>query len=131
MPESAIIPNSSKAGDSTIKGAKTFTGEVWLDAIHMAEDVSIANVMFTPCARTYWHTHEKGQLIKVTAGSGWVCDKGGKPRRIKVGDVIWASAGTTHWHGADNGTYLQHFVAAHGKTEWLNEVTDEEYNAKQ
>jgi quercetin dioxygenase-like cupin family protein len=64
------------------------------------------------------------------AGSGWICDKGAEPRRIKMGDLIWAPAGTTHWHGADDGSIMTHLVLGLGKTIWHDAVTDEEYNAK-
>jgi quercetin dioxygenase-like cupin family protein len=127
---STIIRHSSAQGTSTVKASKTFTGDVWVDAIHMAPDASMAHVMFTPCARTYWHTHEHGQLLRVMAGSGWICDKGGIPQRLNVGDTVWAAAGTTHWHGADDGSYMMHLALGLGKTEWLEEVTEAEYLAK-
>ena len=85
---------------------------------------------FAPCARTYWHTHEKGQLLRVQAGSGWICDKGGKPTRIGVGDVIWCPPGTTHWHGAGDRSYMVHQASSFGGVEWLEEVKDEEYGKK-
>jgi quercetin dioxygenase-like cupin family protein len=99
MPESIIISGSSKVGQS-VKPTATFTGDVYLDLIHMEDRVVIANVTFTPCASYHWHTHEDGQFLKVVPGSGWICDKGAEPRRIKTGDLIWAPAGTTHWHGS-------------------------------
>lgn len=129
MPESLII-SASKGGQSTVKPTATFTGEVYLDMLHMDDKAVIANVTFTPCARSYWHTHEEGQFLKVVAGSGWICDKGAKPRRIKMGDLIWAPAGTTYWHGADDGSIMTHLVLGLGKTIWHDAVTDEEYNAK-
>jgi quercetin dioxygenase-like cupin family protein len=98
--------------------------------IHMDDKTAIANVTFTPCARTHWHTHEEGQFLKVVAGSGWICDKGGEPRRIRTGDLIWAPAGTTHWHGADDGSIMTHLVVGLGKTTWLDPVTDEQYSVK-
>jgi quercetin dioxygenase-like cupin family protein len=59
-----------------------------------------------------------------------VCDKGGEPQRLNVGDIVWAPAGTVHWHGADEGSYLLHMAISHGKTTWFDAVTDEEYNKK-
>ncbi|KNG85205.1 hypothetical protein ANOM_008089 [Aspergillus nomiae NRRL 13137] len=130
MPESIIIRSSSNGGQATVKPTATFTGDVYLDFLHRDEKTTIANVTFTPCARTYWHTHEEGQFLKVVAGSGWICDQGSEPRRIKMGDLIWAPAGTTHWHGADDGNIMTHFVIGLGKTTWHDPVTDEQYNAK-
>ncbi|RAK75204.1 cupin domain-containing protein [Aspergillus fijiensis CBS 313.89] len=126
MSKSIILSNSS-GGHSIAKPTATFTGDVYLDMIHFDDNAAIANVTFTPCARTHWHTHEHGQFIKVVAGSGWICDKGDAPRRIKTGDLIWAPAGTTHWHGADDGTILTHLVVGLGKTVWHDAVTDDEY----
>ena len=54
------------------------------------------HVTFLPGARTYWHHHENGQILEVKAGSGWVCDKGGKPQRISVGDIVQCPAKTVH-----------------------------------
>ncbi|KAJ5577477.1 RmlC-like cupin domain-containing protein [Penicillium hispanicum] len=130
MPETLIIPSSSQGSQPTLKPTTTFTGDVYLDIFHMDDTTTITNVTFTPCARTYWHTHEEGQFLKVVAGSGWICDKGAEPHRIKVGDLIWAPPGTTHWHGADEGSPMTHFVVALGKTTWHDAVTDEQYRVK-
>ncbi|GMF67076.1 unnamed protein product [Aspergillus oryzae] len=130
MPETIIISSSSQGSQTTLKPTTIFTGEVYFDTLHTDETTSMANVTFTPCARTHWHTHPGGQFLKVVAGSGWICDKGSEPRRIKMGDLIWAPPGTTHWHGADDGSIMTHFVVGLGKTIWLDPVTDEEYAAK-
>ncbi|KAJ6108476.1 hypothetical protein N7523_009799 [Penicillium sp. IBT 18751x] len=128
--QSLVIKGGFKSDAKCVKPTQTFTGDVYLDPIHMGKDASIANVTFTPCARTHWHTHEKGQMIRVVAGNGWICDKGGVPQRLKTGDVVWAPAGTTHWHGADNGSIMTHFVVGLGSTEWHDAVTDDEYSQK-
>ncbi|KAJ6065996.1 hypothetical protein N7499_012070 [Penicillium canescens] len=57
-------------------------------------------------------------------------NNGAEPRRINVGDLIWAPPGTTHWHGADEGGTMTHFVVALGKTTWHDAVTDEQYGVK-
>ena len=128
--ESVIIHSSTAADKDSAKVSATFTGDVWHDPIHTAEDARLSHVMFTPGARTYWHTHEKGQMIKVMAGSGWICDKESKAQRSEVGDVLWCQAGVTHWHGVDDGTFMMHFVCGLGKINWLDPVTDEEYAKK-
>lgn len=108
-----------------------FSGNVWLDPILSATETYMALVNFMPCARTNWHRHENGQLLKVTGGSGWYCDQGGKPRQITVGDVIWCPPGTVHWHGADDGSYMIHEAYSFGKVDWYDPVTDDEYAAKE
>jgi quercetin dioxygenase-like cupin family protein len=87
--------------------------------------------MNTLCPNTLvWYTHEKGQMIKVVAGSGWICDKGGVPRRLKTGDVVWAPAGNAHWHGADDSRIMTKFVIEIGSTVWHDAVTEGVYSQK-
>lgn len=89
-PKSTITHNARTLDDGANgKTMGQFTGEVWLDKILESKEAFISLVNFTPCARTNWHRHDNGQLLKVTGGSGWYCDQGDKPKRIAVGDVIW------------------------------------------
>lgn len=132
QPISELVSNKRNISDS-LNGAKamgTFTGEVWLDLVLMRSDITIVHVNFQPCARTNWHKHEKGQLLKVTAGSGWVCDQGEKPTSISVGDIIWCPPGGIHWHGADDGSFLVHEAISFGELDWYEPVSNEEYAAK-
>ncbi|THW74134.1 RmlC-like cupin [Aureobasidium pullulans] len=128
MPESKII-SPSPAGPNVIKGGATFTGDVYLSMLYHEPSAAMAHVTFTPCARTHWHTHEKGQHLQVLHGQGWICDKGSSPRRIKAGDLIWAPPGTTHWHGADGKSVMTHLAVGLGATTWGERVTDEEFGA--
>ncbi|KAK5443328.1 hypothetical protein LTS15_010863 [Exophiala xenobiotica] len=115
------ISRHSRTGVPSINGTesmKTFTGgTVWVDLVVSAPggELSVANVNFAPCARTNWHRHENGQVLRVTAGSGWICDRGAQPVKIDVGDVIWCPPGT---------------ATSLGKAEWLEPVTDDVYKAK-
>jgi quercetin dioxygenase-like cupin family protein len=125
------ISRASRSGAPTQQGPKDkFTNSVYIDPILSADGISSGNVNFTPGARTHWHTHEGGQLLHVLAGSGWVCDQGSEPVRINVGDVIWCPPGTTHWHGADDNSYLVHKAVSLGSVKWLEPVGDEEYGKK-
>lgn len=101
-----------------------------MNSIHSdsAAGMVVVHVTFLPGARTHWHTHERGQVLQVIQGSGWVCDKGETPRRIRVGDTVVCPPGTHHWHGADEGSLMTHTAIGLGKTEWLEGVTDEDYN---
>lgn len=105
-------------------------GHVWLIPALISKDITIAQVHFEPCARTNWHKHEGGQLLKVTAGSGWVCDQGEKPRRIMMGDIIWSPPGCIHWHGADDGSFMAHEATSFGGLDWYDPVSNEEYSSK-
>jgi quercetin dioxygenase-like cupin family protein len=108
----------------------TFTGEVWADPVMATADGTTVNsVFFTPGARTFWHFHERGQLLRVTSGIGLVCSIGGRPQTIGVGDTVWVPAGERHWHGAMSGTCMCHLAVSLGVTTWEQEVTTEEYRA--
>ncbi|KAF9890601.1 hypothetical protein FE257_005732 [Aspergillus nanangensis] len=127
MPKSLIFP-ARQTGDSPKTAATTnFTGNVNIDAIHKDDPVGMITVTFSPGARTHWHTHKQGQILKVVSGSGWICDAGGLPRRITAGDLVWAPPGTTHWHGASEGCEMAHLAIGLGQTVWGDPVTEEEY----
>lgn len=118
------------AGSISSEAFGTFMGQAWLDPIMKSDDIAAVHVDFQPGARTNWHWHEKGQLLKVTAGSGWLCDQGQKPIRISVGDIIWCKPGCIHWHGADDNSFMVHEAFSLGALEWYDPVSEEEYGAK-
>ncbi|KAK9471187.1 RmlC-like cupin domain-protein [Dipodascopsis tothii] len=130
MSGGSTIYANSKGAAGTVKVTATFTGDVYLDSVQRDGVCVMGNVTFTPCARTYWHRHDGGQVLRVLAGSGWICDKGGEPRMLKTGDTVYAAPGTVHWHGADDNSVMTHFAIGIGHTEWLDAVSDEDYNAK-
>jgi quercetin dioxygenase-like cupin family protein len=131
MSEMKIIRNSRAKGESTtLAGPANFTGATWVDTIHRDDDIFMAHVTFTPKARTFWHQHEKGQVLRVLVGSGWICDEGGKPQRLDVGDTVWCPPGTTHWHGADDSSLMVHLAITYGQTQWWDAVSEEEYRSK-
>ncbi len=90
---------------------KTFTGVVYGDPIVSGEGeaaIRVASVLFDPGARTYWHSHGRGQVLLVTSGEGRVQSAGGDGRRIRTGDVVQVDPGEVHWHGAGPDTYMVH-----------------------
>ena len=130
-PTSTFVPHGRGSADSIDgKSMGTFTGQVYLDMLLKDGHITMAQVNFQPCAHTNWHRHEGGQLLKVTGGSGWVCDQGEKPRRISVGDLIWCPPGGVHWHGADDGSFMVHEATSFGAIDWYEPVADEDYAAK-
>lgn len=111
-----------------------FTGSARIDPLFQAQDssrTSAAYVTFEPGARSAWHTHPLGQILIVTAGTGWVQQEGGEKQEIKLGDVIWTPPGVKHWHGATTTTAMTHIAiqgAVDGKNvDWMEKVTEEEY----
>lgn len=107
-----------------------FTGTAWADSVMASTDgTSIANVFFSPGARTYWHTHGFGQILQVKAGRGWICLHGQDPQPIREGDTVWIGPGEKHWHGAAADSYLLHTAISIGQIGWHGEVTDAHYPA--
>jgi quercetin dioxygenase-like cupin family protein len=108
----------------------TFTGTVWADVLLAGEPgVMVNNVFFAPRSRTYWHTHEVGQILQVIAGSGFVVTRAGHSEPIRAGDIAWIPAGEEHWHGGSPDSFLLHTATSIGVTEWLDEVSEEDYDA--
>jgi quercetin dioxygenase-like cupin family protein len=65
-------------------------------------------VSFDAGEHTRWHSHPYGQLLIVTAGSGWIQSDGGPVRDIRVGDLIWTPPDVRHWHGATSASSMSH-----------------------
>jgi quercetin dioxygenase-like cupin family protein len=95
------------------------------------KDLSAARRHFEAGARTFWHSHDKGQLLLVEQGRMRTQKKGGPVRELSVGDSDYTGPGVAHWHGATPGEALvQINVGFGGGTRWLDEVTDAEYTRK-
>ena len=107
----------------------TFTGRVWGNRVltDPAGAVNVNSVFFEPGARTHWHRHAGGQLLYVTHGRGRVRSRDGSGGAMAAGDVVHIAPGEEHWHGADDNSLVLHLAISLGKTEWLGEVTAEEY----
>lgn len=123
------ILRGREQGQASERRGPTFTGTVWADPVLEATDgVMINSVFFEPGARTHWHRHEQGQILVVTSGQGRVYSRDGSGSSIGAGDTVWIPAGEEHWHGADAKTYLVHLAISLGKTEWLDPVSDDDYD---
>lgn len=100
------------------------------------EGVGIGNVTFEPGCRNNWHIHHAasggGQILLVTGGEGWYQEWGMEPQSLKTGDVVIIPANVKHWHGAKKDSWFAHLsVEVPGEetsNEWLEIVSDEEYN---
>jgi quercetin dioxygenase-like cupin family protein len=110
--------------------AKNFTGPVQIDRVFPASPAGGADwrvVTFETRARTAWHTHPKGQILIVTAGSGRVQSEGGPIEEIRPGDVVSISPGEKHWHGASPTAAMTHVAINEAPTNWMEKVSDEQY----
>lgn len=107
---------------------ETFTGTAWMDPVltRTAEGNMVNSVTFTPGARTHWHHHERGQVLVVTAGRGWVGTAEGT-EEIRSGDTVWAPPGERHWHGGTPDTVMTHLAVSLGTTTWSDAVGEDEY----
>ena len=107
----------------------SFTGQVTAGLVMDGNpEGRVYRVEFGPGSRTHWHTHEGVQLLLVEKGRGWVQKQGETPVKIGPGDVVCVAPGEKHWHGASREEGMTHWAVNSGiRTEWLEEVTDEEY----
>jgi len=134
-PDSQTINITRSGSQPSSKGsAEYFTGSVRIDPLFKANDplrASGSYVTFEPGARTAWHTHPFGQILIVTAGSGWVQQWGGPIEEIRLGDVVRIPPGLKHWHGATATTAMTHIALQEqpdGKAaNWMEKVSDEQY----
>lgn len=112
-----------------------FTGTVWMDAMLDAPSPNGAKsfrVSFEPGARTYWHLHPEGQILYVVTGRGIIQNSDEEIQEIRAGDAVYIAPEERHWHGAAPDSLMVHLAInptynTDGATEWMEEVTDEEY----
>ncbi len=121
--------------------AQYFTGQSHLAPIqpkNLAEGEktvqSYANVTFEPGCRNNWHIHHGAHQILICVSGEGIYQEWGKPAiHLHVGDIIDIPEGAKHWHGATKDSWFQH-LASHvhvgdpESNEWLEPVTDEQYN---
>lgn len=141
----ADLPPASGQTTSTVTGpqpatkgpATTFTGTAWVTSLVPNDSIytTVAgSVTFEPGARSYWHSHPTGQILIVTDGVGYHQIKGETKQQIRKGDVVKCPPNVIHWHGASPGSRMTHLYiipnADKGIVNWMQAVTDVEYNQK-
>ncbi|MEZ0492218.1 cupin domain-containing protein [Kineococcus sp. TBRC 1896] len=131
-PSLELSPSAERT--TTTGAAENFTGTVRVTPLFDPTDASTAGaglVTFEPGARTAWHTHPAGQRIVITAGTGWVQERGGERLEVRAGDVVWFAPGVEHWHGATATDPMTHVAVQDtvdgSNATWEDLVTDEEY----
>lgn len=122
-------------GEPNTAYAKYFIGNSYLASVSR-EQVNISNVTFEPRCRNNWHIHKAtkggGQMLIGVAGRGWYQEEGKPAIEILPGTVIHIPAGVKHWHGAAADSWFAHLAfevsGENTSNEWLEPVTDEEYD---
>lgn len=127
-------------GEPNTAYAKYFTGNSYLKPLTNPKDtVFMANVTFEPKCRNNWHIHKAeqggGQILLCTNGQGWYREWEKPARKLSEGDVVFIPAGVKHWHGATKDGWFSHIAVEcpgmNTSNEWLEPVTDEEYDRLQ
>ena len=127
--QNALFPKGEKAPVDYFTGTAWVTSLVQKDAIF---NCPIGSVVFEPGCRNHWHTHPSGQILICLAGEGYYQQKGKSKRKLQPGDVVQILPNVVHWHGATPKSQFTHIYvnpnAKRGVVDWLEPVTDEEYN---
>ncbi|CAM3810547.1 cupin domain-containing protein [Alicyclobacillus pomorum] len=129
LSESVIFPKGQKITNDY------FIGAAWLEMLVPYDSTfncPIGNVTFEPGSRNNWHKHAGGQILLVTGGKGYYQEEGKPVQVLHEGDVVKILPDVKHWHGATPDSWFTHIAITtnpqKGDTEWLEPVTDEEYN---
>lgn len=121
-------------------GEKNPYGEFFIGQSYLApvstDQVPVFNVTFEPGCRNNWHVHHAknggGQILICIGGRGYYQEFGKEPVEMSPGTVINIPAEVKHWHGASPSSWFAHLaIEVEGEetsTEWLEVVTDEDYN---
>ena len=119
-------------GELNTAYAKYFIGNSYLAPL--GGENGLVNVTFEPRCRNNWHIHHKSvQVLVCVAGQGWYVEEGKEPVVLRPGVVVAIPAEAKHWHGAAKDSWMQHLtymtkVEKGASNEWLEPVSDEEYN---
>ena len=122
-------------GEPNTAYAKYFVGKSYLAPVS-TKQVKIFNVTFEPNCRNNWHIHHAksggGQMLIAIGGRGYYQEWGKEPIEMNPGDVINIPANVKHWHGSAPNSWFSHLAVeidgTETSTEWLEKVTDKEYN---
>ena len=132
--ENQIAKTISPKGD--LASSDYFTGKAWVKMLVPNDPVlntAVGNVVFEAGARNNWHTHPGGQILIVTQGKGFYQEEGKSVQLLQEGDVVNIQPEVKHWHGASPDSEFTHIAIStcteKGIVDWLEPVTDEQYNS--
>lgn len=105
-----------------------FTGRVEVSRVAPVADGGAAAVSFEANARTYWHSHPRGQVLHVLSGRAVVGRPDGEHVVADAGDFVVAPPDELHWHGATTDGPMVHLSITSEGAEWTTrEVDDDDY----
>ncbi|NQX26596.1 cupin domain-containing protein [Microbacteriaceae bacterium VKM Ac-2854] len=117
-----------------------FAGDVWLDVIaapHTDDQrMTVATVRFAPGARTAWHSHARGQYLRVTQGVARFGQRDGTVFDVYPGQTIYTPPGEEHFHAAAGDGFMEHIAMIESAddpdttTTWLEHISDADYNGR-
>jgi quercetin dioxygenase-like cupin family protein len=112
--------------------SRTFHGRAYsrlLGAADSEESLKLYLVRFEAGARTNWHSHSGTQILVVTSGRCRFQRDGEPVREAEAGQSIRFEADVRHWHGASADAAAEHIAVNlnSGETNWMAEVTDEQF----
>jgi quercetin dioxygenase-like cupin family protein len=116
--------------------ASYFTGKAFLKTLVAADEITncnISEVVFEQGCRNNWHTHPSNQILIIKEGTCWYQEEGKQIQKFLAGEAINILPGIKHWHGASPDAPMVHFAVnintENGMVNWLEPVTDAQYNA--
>ncbi len=95
--------------------------------------MTVATVRFAPGARTAWHSHARGQYLRVTQGIARFGHRDGTVIEVHPGQTLYTPPGEDHWHAAAPGCFMEHIAMLEAgddpatTTTWKEHITDDEY----
>ena len=138
LPENTDIVSSSEKLPFSL-GQKiesdSFTGNAYIEMMIANDETyhfpQTNHLSFEPGARSSWHSHG-GMVLLITGGKGFYQEEGKAAQILRPGDVVDIEPGVKHWHGAAKDSFFAHIAIAvpaeNATNEWLEPVSDKEYN---
>ncbi|WP_411699646.1 cupin domain-containing protein [Conyzicola sp.] len=113
-----------------------FVGDVWVDPIATPQNddqrATAVTVRLAPGARTAWHSHARGQFLRVTAGVARFGGRDGTLIEVLAGQTLYTPPDEEHFHAAANGYFMEHIAILESAddpsttTTWLEHVSVED-----
>jgi quercetin dioxygenase-like cupin family protein len=95
-----LIDGSGSAQQPAAGGAARFTGKNTMLESASSATLRAARGRFEAGARSYWHSHDAGQLIFVQEGRARFQRRGEATRDLRAHESDYTAPNVVHWHGA-------------------------------